>query len=173
MRFAGRSSGLAFGLALAVRPAGAAEVSGVNGAPQARPACGMRSTVEAGGADPDNARRSAPGDYDLSGNGTTRVSLAAWSSWPGAALGRYGGHRMRPVTGGTGRGSSARRRASARRARRKLPHRPRRSPALTPAACGWPLLATHPSPLLAASASRGCSRPGRQARRAGGAPLKP
>jgi hypothetical protein len=34
--------------------------SGVNGAPQARPACGMRSTVEAGGADPDNARRSAP-----------------------------------------------------------------------------------------------------------------
>jgi len=31
-------SGLAFGLALAVRPAGSVEVSGVNGAPQARPA---------------------------------------------------------------------------------------------------------------------------------------
>ena len=30
-RFAGRLSGLAFGLALAVRPAGAAEVSGVKG----------------------------------------------------------------------------------------------------------------------------------------------
>src|SRR5690348_15403073 len=30
--------GLAFGLALAVRPTGAAEVSRVNGAPQARPA---------------------------------------------------------------------------------------------------------------------------------------
>jgi hypothetical protein len=31
-------TGLASGLALAVRPAGLAEVSGVNGAPQARPA---------------------------------------------------------------------------------------------------------------------------------------
>jgi hypothetical protein len=37
-RFAARLLGLAFGLALAVRPAGLAEVSGVNGAPQARPA---------------------------------------------------------------------------------------------------------------------------------------
>jgi len=37
-RFAARVSGLASGLALAVRPAGLAEVSGVNGAPQARPA---------------------------------------------------------------------------------------------------------------------------------------
>src|SRR6266851_9613953 len=37
-RFAARRSGLAFGLALAVRPAGLAEVSRVNGAPQARPA---------------------------------------------------------------------------------------------------------------------------------------
>ena len=46
-----------FGLALAVRPAGAAEVSGVNGMPEACPACGTRSTVETGGADPDNAGR--------------------------------------------------------------------------------------------------------------------
>jgi hypothetical protein len=39
VRFAARVSGLASdGLALAVRPAGLAEVSGVNGAPQARPA---------------------------------------------------------------------------------------------------------------------------------------
>ena len=37
-RFAARLSGLASGLALAIRPAGPAEVSGVNGAPQARPA---------------------------------------------------------------------------------------------------------------------------------------
>jgi hypothetical protein len=44
---AARLSGLAFGPALAVRPAGLAEVSGVNGAPQARPrAARMRSTVE-------------------------------------------------------------------------------------------------------------------------------
>lgn len=38
LRFAVRSWRLAFGLALAVRPAGLAEVSRVNGAPQARPA---------------------------------------------------------------------------------------------------------------------------------------
>ena len=37
-RFAARLEGLACGLALAVRPAGLAEVSRVNGAPQARPA---------------------------------------------------------------------------------------------------------------------------------------
>ena len=44
---AARVLGPAFGLALAVRPAGLAEVSGVNGAPQARPrAARMRSTVE-------------------------------------------------------------------------------------------------------------------------------
>jgi hypothetical protein len=36
--FAARPSGLAFGLALAVRLAGPVEVSRVNGAPQARPA---------------------------------------------------------------------------------------------------------------------------------------
>jgi hypothetical protein len=59
-RFAARLSGLASGLALTVRPAGSAEVSRVNGAPQARPrGARMRSTVEAGGADPDNARRPA------------------------------------------------------------------------------------------------------------------
>jgi len=38
VRAAARLSGLASGLALAVRPAGLAEVSGVNGAPQARSA---------------------------------------------------------------------------------------------------------------------------------------
>ena len=38
LRFAARVPGLACGLALAVRPAGLAEVSRVNGAPQARPA---------------------------------------------------------------------------------------------------------------------------------------
>ena len=37
-RFAARVSGLVSGLALAVRPAGLAEVSRVDGAPQARPA---------------------------------------------------------------------------------------------------------------------------------------
>jgi len=48
-RFAARVPGLACGLALAVRPAGLAEVSGVNGAPQARPAsagCGAPLRLE-------------------------------------------------------------------------------------------------------------------------------
>lgn len=35
-RFAARASGQASGLALAARPAGSAEVSGVNGAPRSR-----------------------------------------------------------------------------------------------------------------------------------------
>jgi len=49
-RFAARVSGLASGLALAVRPAGPVEVSRVNGAPQARlRAARMRSTGEAHG----------------------------------------------------------------------------------------------------------------------------
>ena len=55
--------GLASGLALAVRPAGLAEVSGVKGAPKARPAerlDDLRSALDAGGASPDNARRSGP-----------------------------------------------------------------------------------------------------------------
>ena len=48
MGFAARVSGLASGLALAVRPAGLAEVSGVNGAPKARPAQQCR-VVKPGG----------------------------------------------------------------------------------------------------------------------------
>jgi hypothetical protein len=57
-------------------------------------------------------------------SGMTASDARAWrpSSHERARhRGRYGGHRTRPVTGVTGRGSSARRRASARRARRKLP----------------------------------------------------
>ena len=54
-----RLSGLASGLALAVRPAGEAEAPGSTAPRRRVPRSGMRSTVEAGGADPDNARRSA------------------------------------------------------------------------------------------------------------------
>ena len=53
-------SGVAFGLALAVRPAGAVEAPGSTARRRRVPRSGMRSTVEAGGADPDNARRSGP-----------------------------------------------------------------------------------------------------------------
>ena len=49
-RFAARASGLASGLAIAVRPAGLAEVSSAQG----------RVPLSAGGASPDNARRSGP-----------------------------------------------------------------------------------------------------------------
>jgi len=79
-RFVARRSGLASGLALAVRPAGLAEVSGVNSAPQAHrrrvPRSGMRSTVEAGGASP--ASRSAAATWR-----STRPA-ACWSAgaWP-------------------------------------------------------------------------------------------
>ena len=50
-----------------------------------------------------------PGACDFPGVCATRARLTAWSSRPGAAPGRYGGYRTRPVTGATGRGSSARR----------------------------------------------------------------
>ena len=59
-RFAACASGLAFGLALAVRPAGSLEAPRQRRAAGASRAAGMRSTVEGGGAGPDNARRSAP-----------------------------------------------------------------------------------------------------------------
>ena len=52
--------GPGLGLALAVRPAGSAEAPGQRRAVGASARSGMRSTVEAGGADPDNARRSGP-----------------------------------------------------------------------------------------------------------------
>src|SRR6202034_3042411 len=47
-RFAARLSGLAFGLALAVRPAGLAEAPGSTARRRRVPRSGMRSTVEAG-----------------------------------------------------------------------------------------------------------------------------
>jgi hypothetical protein len=106
--FAARISGLAFGLALAVRPAGVAEAPGSTARRRRVPRSGMRSTVEAGGAAPDNARRSVPVavtpllrrcnlcEYDglvlADGRGTGSIRRA-----PHAA-----------VTGATGRGSSAR-----------------------------------------------------------------
>ena len=94
----------------------------------------------------------------------------SWTARVGAAPRRYGGHRTRPVTGATGRGSSARRRASARRARRKLPHRQRCVPRSGPGRLRRATFGVHLSLRLAAPAFR-ASRPGCQARRAEGAPL--
>ena len=75
--------------------------SGVNGAPEARPrGARMRSTVDAGGADPDNARHSVPGPCDLrSAIGAPGARLTAETSSCRAARGRYGGDRLRPVPG--------------------------------------------------------------------------
>ena len=73
-----------------------------------------------------------PRHHDVPGDGATRANLTAWSSRPGAAPGGNGGYRTRSVTGAAGRGSWARRRASARRTRRKLPHRQRRAPRTDP-----------------------------------------
>ena len=160
-----RLSGVAFGLALAVRPAGAVEAPGSTARRRRVPRSGMRSTVEAGGADPDNARRSGPLTVTFSGDGVTRARVTAWSSRPGAVPGRYGGHRTRPVTGAAGRGSSARRRASARRARRKLPHRQRRAPALDPSRLRRATLGRSSLPGCRARSSRFTSRPSGLARR--------
>ena len=70
------------------------------------PRSGMRSTVEAGGASPDNARRSGPRRCDI-----FTATGALWRErdglvvvLAGAAAG-YGGDRRRPVTGGAVRGS--------------------------------------------------------------------
>ena len=69
------------------------------------PRSGMRSTVEAGGADPDNARHSGPGNCDLSpGDGRTRrdadglvllVSRDTGSLRWATGCGRWRGRRAR------------------------------------------------------------------------------
>ncbi len=60
----------------------------------------MRSTVDAGGADPDNARRSGPVPVTFA---RRSAHLArAWRPRPARGAqhrGRYGGDRLRPVPG--------------------------------------------------------------------------
>jgi hypothetical protein len=102
-RFDARISGLASGLALAVRPAGLAEVSGVKGLPEGTRPEGAPLTLEG----PAQTMRGVPVPVLQRSRGFRRtrrdfdglvVVLA------GAAAG-YGGDRTRPVTGGTVRGS--------------------------------------------------------------------
>jgi hypothetical protein len=59
-RFAACLSGRAFGLALAVRPAGLAEAPGSRVCACAASDAPEGSALDAGGASPDNARRSGP-----------------------------------------------------------------------------------------------------------------
>jgi hypothetical protein len=108
------------------------------------------SALDAGGADPDNARRScrllshSPGDRH-----TWRDAVGLVLVLAGAAAG-YGGDRRRPVARGAVRGSRRVRRACVRRTRRKLPPATARPPGVTRAAYGgsaWPLI------------PRTCSRP--------------
>jgi hypothetical protein len=134
-----------------------------------RAAARMRNTVEAGGADLDNARRSGP---------------VAVTSFPRSAhLPRQrdglsccwrARHRAGAagIVGGRSLGSRARsrraRRAAARKGASEAAAPQRRSPGEPPAAYGGPLAG---SLSLGCSPASRCSRPSRQARRAGGAPL--
>ena len=90
----------------------------------------------------------------------------------GRGTGRYGEHRMRPVTGAAGRGSSARLVGFRPKGVTKAAAPPTASrPALNPAAYGGPLWPLIPFRLDRTRCSRLTSRP--SARRAEGAPLKP
>ncbi len=77
-RFAARLQGLASGLAPAVRPAGLAEAPGSTARRRRVPRSGMRSTVEAGGAGPDNARRSGAVAVTPFGDWHIWRMLTAW-----------------------------------------------------------------------------------------------
>src|SRR5438045_681420 len=73
------SFGPGLGLALAVRPAGPVEAPGSTARRRRVPRSGMRSTVEAGGTGPDNARRSGPVAVDiLPATGAPAAMLTAW-----------------------------------------------------------------------------------------------
>ena len=169
-RSAARVPGLASGLALAVRPAGLAEAPGSTARRRRVPRSGMRSTVEAGGASPDNARRSVPVAvtfFRRSAHSGARLTAWPWC-WrarqrdtAGTAGGRSPGCRAR---------QPPRRRTCVRRTRRKAAAPQRRDPRVNPGRLRRVTLAALPSRLLApVLAVHGL---GRQARRAEGAPLK-
>ena len=131
-RFAARRTGLASGLALAVRPSGLAEAPGSTARRRRVPRSGTRSTVEAGGTSPDNARRSGPlavtssGDRRIWRNPDGPVVVLA-----GAAAG-YGGDSRRPVAGGAVRGSRRAVGLAAEGRGEKLPPRNGETPRVNP-----------------------------------------
>jgi hypothetical protein len=127
--------------------------------------------LSAGGADPDNAWRSGPVAADILPaiglRGVRFDGLIVLLAGP--APGRYGGDRGRPGHRGAERGSRRARRAAALKGASEAA-----APATAlPLAEPQPLTAGHPGvpfPRLRASVSC-CTEPGRQARRAEGAPL--
>jgi hypothetical protein len=137
-RFAVCASGLACGLALAVRPAGSLE------AQRAR-----SGALAGGGGGPDNARRSVPPLGPLWRRRIWRVPVGLVLTI-GHGCGSYGGNRMRPVTRATGRGSSARPAGFRPKGETEASAPPTvRRPALTPAAYGGAL-----RPLISSATSR-------------------
>jgi hypothetical protein len=129
----------------------------------------MRSTVEAGGASPDNARRSAPGDCDII-TGDRRIrrnadGLAVVLARQRDTAGTAGGRSPRMPCA-----AAARRRTCGRRTRRKAAAPQRRDPRVNLGRLRRVTLAVLPSQLLASVLA--VHGRGRQARRAEGAPLK-
>ncbi len=127
-RFAARASGLASGLALAVRPAGSAEAPGSTARRRRVARSAMRSTVDAGGADPDNARRSGP----VTSARRPAHLARAWRPRPARETphrGRDGGERLRPVPGQPCAAAAAPVGLPPGRARAKLPPRNGEAPA--------------------------------------------
>jgi hypothetical protein len=175
-RFAARVPGRASGLALAVRPAGLAEVSRVKGGSRSRFCEAVLETtsgaLDDGGASPDNARRSGPPPVTF-----TRLlracrvpdglAAAGGRATEGVRRGpRAAGHRgcrARPADAPVGLPPAGRGEAG-----RPATARPRLNPGrLRRTTLGRSFPLSCPRPVLAARGR------GRQARRAGGAPLKP
>jgi hypothetical protein len=163
-RFAVRAPGRAFGLALAVRPAGSAEAPGSTARQRRVPLAGCEAPLRLEG--PTRTMRGVPPPpprlYWHRRGSHKAIGLILTD---GRGTGPIWRDRMRPVTGAAGRGSSARLAGSRPEGVTKRCRPPTASrPALTRAAYGgplWPLI----SPRLTAPASR-APRPGRQARRA-------
>ena len=114
-----------------------------------------------------------PGDCDISfGNRRIwREAIGLAMVLAGAAAG-YGGDRSGRVTGGAVRGSRRGRRASVRRTRRKAAAPQRRDPGLNPGRLRQVTLAVFPSTARLLAPVLAVHGLGRQAWRAGGAPLK-
>jgi hypothetical protein len=103
-----RVSGLASGLAHAVRPAGSA--LGLQGqgwalAPIALATRPKGAPSTQGGADPDNARQGEPGDYDL-----RRANRLAWREYDGLVLLVWRGIRGAVMAGTASEAAAQRRR---------------------------------------------------------------